>query len=87
VQVNDCKEQETLQMSHELVIHGHYVNHTFIPADPLPDAEGKAALVITPTAPSNGGSMFDLFGKAARLRSTADIAAQLSDEHEEWGEP
>jgi hypothetical protein len=36
-------------LSQELIITGRYVDHTFIPDGPLPDTEGKAALIITPT--------------------------------------
>jgi hypothetical protein len=31
--------------------------------------------------------MFDLFGKAPRLRTKEDIAAQIQQERDEWGEP
>jgi hypothetical protein len=36
-----------------------------------------------PRAPS----IFDLFGKAPVLRSGEDIAAQLREERDAWGEP
>jgi hypothetical protein len=40
------------------------------------------------TAPaSTPTSVFDLFGKAAILRSGEDIAQQLQEEREGWGEP
>jgi hypothetical protein len=74
-------------MSQELIVHGRYVDHTFIPDEPLPDAEGKAELIITPTLPMQSGSIFDLFGKAPQLRSGDDIAAQIAEERGEWGEP
>lgn len=32
-------------------------------------------------------SVFDLFGKAPKLRTTTDIAAQVQEEREAWGEP
>ena len=32
-------------------------------------------------------SIFDLFGKAEVLRTGDDIAAQLREEHDSWGEP
>jgi hypothetical protein len=32
-------------------------------------------------------SIFDLFGKAEVLRTGDDIAAQLRDERDAWGEP
>lgn len=73
-------------MSQIVVIHGRYVDHTFIPDEQLPDVEGTAELVITQSAPKQT-SIFELFGKAARLRSAEDIAAQVQDERNEWGEP
>jgi hypothetical protein len=33
------------------------------------------------------GSIFDLFGKAEVLRSGEDIAEQLREERDSWGEP
>lgn len=72
-------------MSEPLVIRGRYVDRTFIPDEPLPDAEGTAELIVTPSAPSRG-SMFDHFGKAPQLRTAEDIAAQLREERDSWGE-
>ena len=74
-------------MSQTLVIRGRYVNQTFIPDDQLPNAEGAAELIITPNQQAIANSVFDLFGKAARLRSAADITAQIQGERDEWGEP
>jgi len=73
-------------MSQTIVVQGRYVDHTFIPEGQLPDVEGTAELVITQTQPATK-SIFDTFGKAERLRSAADIAAQIQDERSEWGEP
>lgn len=72
-------------MPQTVVIHGRYVDHTFIPDGQLPDVEGTAELIITQT-PSTATSIFDLFGKASRLRSAEDIAAQVQEERNEWGE-
>jgi hypothetical protein len=36
---------------------------------------------------AGSGSIFDLFGKAAVLRTGADIAEQLREERDSWGEP
>lgn len=74
-------------MSEPLVVRGRYSGHTFIPDEPLPDAEGSAELIITPRAPGPVGSVFDLFGKAPLLRSAEDIAAQVREERDGWGEP
>src|SRR4051812_45563458 len=38
-------------MDQTLIVRGRYAGRTFIPDGPLPDAEGTAELVITPTAP------------------------------------
>jgi hypothetical protein len=38
-----------------------------------------------PTAPTC--SIFDLFGKAPKLRTGEDIARQVEEEHDAWGEP
>jgi hypothetical protein len=38
-----------------------------------------------PTTPPP--SIFDLFGKAPKLRSAEDIAAQVREERDAWGEP
>lgn len=73
-------------MSNVVIVPGRYVDHTFIPDGKLPDVEGAAELVITQSAPAQV-SMFDLFGKAARLRTAEDIAAQVQEERNEWGEP
>ncbi len=73
-------------MSKVIVVHGRYADYTFLPEGQLPDVEGVAELVITQSAPAQV-SMFDLFGKAARLRSAEDIAAQVQEERNEWGEP
>lgn len=74
-------------MSRTFVIRGRYANQTFIPDEQLPDAEGAAELIIIPNEGAQAVSMFDLFGKAARLRTKEDIAAQIQEERDEWGEP
>jgi hypothetical protein len=74
-------------MSRTLVIRGRYINQTFIPDGQLPDAEGPAELIIIPNDGTQTVSMFDLFGKAPRLRTKEDIAAQIQQERDEWGEP
>jgi len=47
-------------------------------------ARMRAAGEASPPRPA---SIFDLFGKAARPRSGADIARQLDEERDAWGEP
>lgn len=73
-------------MSHALVVRGRYVDRAFIPDDPMPDAEGVAELVITPTARGARGSVADAFGTTPVLRSGADILAQLRADRDEWGD-
>jgi hypothetical protein len=77
-------------MAEALVIRGRYAGQTFIPDEPLPVAEGAAQLIVfpgTPAAPPPARSIFDLFGKAPRLRTAEDIAAQVGEERDAWGEP
>ncbi len=77
-------------MSEAIVVRGTYVGQVFIPSEPLPIAEGLAELIVFPhekSAPSSPPtSIFDLFGKAPVLRSAEDIAAQVRDEREAWGD-
>jgi hypothetical protein len=72
-------------MDQTLIIRGRYVGRTFIPDGPLPDAEGSAELVITPT-PQAQRSIVDAFGAAPVLRSGDDILAQVRAERDEWGD-
>jgi hypothetical protein len=73
-------------MEQTLTVRGRYVGRTFIPDGPLPDAEGTAELVITPSQPQRHGSIADAFGSAAVLRSADDILAQVRAERDEWGD-
>lgn len=72
-------------MEQTLTVRGRYVGRTFIPDGPLPDEEGTAELVITPTRPQARGSIADAFGSAPLLRSGDDILAQVRAERNEWG--
>jgi hypothetical protein len=71
-------------MRQRLIVHGRYVGRNFIPDGPLPDAEGDAELVITPTVPQSVGSIADAFGKASVLRSGDEILAQIRADRDEW---
>jgi hypothetical protein len=77
-------------MPRALVIRGRYANQAFIPDEPLPATEGEAQLIVIPTETSRSpvapGSIFDLFGKATRLRSAEDIQAQVQEERDAWAE-
>ncbi|MBI2803885.1 MAG: hypothetical protein HYX68_02760 [Planctomycetes bacterium] len=74
-------------MSNEVIVPGRYVDHTFIPEGPLPDAEGQAELRIRPRPSLSPVSVFSLFGKAKRLRTANEIAAQINEDRNDWGEP
>ncbi len=73
-------------MDQTLIVRGRYAGRTFIPDDPLPDAEGTAELVITPASSQPRGSVADAFGTAPVLRSGDDILAQVRAERDEWGD-
>ena len=73
-------------MGQRLIVHGRYVGRTFIPDGPLPDAEGAAELVITPTVPQPVGSIADAFGRATVLRSGDEILAQVRADRDEWND-
>jgi hypothetical protein len=73
-------------MDQTLIVRGRYAGRTFIPDGPLPEAEGTAELLITPTPPQARGSVADAFGTAAVRRSGDDILAQVRAERDEWGD-
>jgi hypothetical protein len=77
-------------MDSPLIIRGTFSNKTFVPTDPLPEAEGPAELIVYAQTVAEGSSerpsIFDVFGKAKRLRSAADIDAQLAEERASWGD-
>ena len=71
-------------MDQTLIVRGRYSGRTFIPDDPLPDAEGPAELVITPAGAGVRGSVADAFGAAPVRRSGDDILAQVRADLDEW---
>jgi len=73
-------------MEQTLIVRGRYVGRTFIPDGPLPNEEGTAELVITPTLPRARGSVADAFGTASMLRTGDDILAQLRADRDGWGD-
>lgn len=77
-------------MADAVVIRGRYVGQQFIPDEPLPMVEGAAELIVflgaRPTGVDSATSVFDLFGKAATLRTGEEIAEQIREEREAWGE-
>mgnify|MGYP000641174900 CR=1 FL=1 len=73
-----------------VVIRGAFANRVFVPEEPLPDVEGRAELIVyaqTTTEPAAGRpSILDVLGKAKRLRSAADMDAQLEEERASWND-
>lgn len=72
-----------------IVIRGRFIDHEFVPHDPLPEVEGDAELVVHCQAATNDSltkSMLDFFGKATVLRSREDIDQQIQDERASWGD-
>ena len=78
-------------MNNVLVIPGRVHRGTFVSDEPVPDMEARAELIVYPEVESQTQaektevSIFDLFGKAGRLRSADEIDAQVRDERS-WGE-
>ena len=70
-------------MSQAVIVHGRYAGRTFIPDGPLPDTEGDAELVITPTVPGSNRSIADAFGRASVLRSGDEILAGVRADRDE----
>ena len=82
-----------VRMKTAIIIQGTYSGRTFIPDGPLPDAVGRAELIVVPEEsaaptgqPKGKRSAFDFFGKAPVLRSREDIDAQIREERDSWGD-
>ena len=75
-------------MTQAIVVRGRFNGQQFVPSEPLPAVEGNAELIVYPAPQANAGkpSIFDLFGKASKLRSAEEIDAQIREEREAWGE-
>jgi len=57
-----------------------------VAADPLPEGEGPAELIVHVQSPEDArSSIYHAFGKAKRLRTAADLGAQLEEERAAWG--
>ncbi len=73
-----------------VIIRGTFSHKAFVPEGPLPEIEGRAELIVyaqTPVdAASQRPSILDVLGKAKRLRSAADLDAQLEEERDSWGD-
>ncbi len=71
-----------------VIIRGTFSNKTFVPADPLPEAEGPAELIVHVQPPKDTRpSIYDTFGKAKQPRTAEDLDAQLEEERAAWGVP
>jgi len=75
-------------MDSAVVVRGAFVNQAFVPEGPLPEVDGRAELIIYTKKPeeTKRPSIFDVFGKAERLRTAAAIDAQLGEERSSWEE-
>jgi hypothetical protein len=64
------------------------IDVTGIPPEAVQAVEALVALLRDRNSrkEKDAGSIFDLFGKAPRLRSGVDIATQLQTERDAWGE-
>ena len=80
-----CVQVESV-MNQPLIVPGRYADRMFVPDGPLPDAEGSAHLVITPTPAPTLRSVAEAFGTAPVLRAGDDILAQLRADRDEWGD-
>ena len=78
-------------MDAALVIRGRVCGGAFIAAEPVPDVDASAELIVFASAEHGlpgkvrTSSIFELFGQAEQSRSGADIDAQVRDERA-WGE-
>ena len=77
-------------MDSPVIIRGMFSNKTFVPAEPLPEAEGPAELIVhtdhTESSKDTRPSIYDAFGKAKHLRTAGDLDAQLEEERSAWGD-
>jgi hypothetical protein len=73
-----------------VIVRGMFANQAFVPEGTLPEVEGRAELIIhtqSPETPAERPSIYDVLGQAKRLRSAADLDAQLEEERAAWGDP
>ena len=74
-------------MDSPVVIRRTFFNKTFVPTDPLPDAEGPAELIVhAASSKEPKHSIFDALGAAEHLRTAEDLDAQLAEERSAWGD-
>ncbi len=71
-----------------VIVRGTFSNKTFVPAGPLPEAEGPAELIVHVQPPQDARpSIYDAFGKAKEPRTAEDLDARLEEERAAWGVP
>jgi hypothetical protein len=77
-------------MNTAIIVQGRIAAGQFTAGEPLPDVEGQAELIVyakkATERQSPATSIFDLFGRAERLRSGEDIDAQVREERAAWGD-
>jgi hypothetical protein len=75
-------------MDSPVVIRGMFLNGTFVPTEPLPDAEGPAELIVHAQPASVASpSIYGALGKARRLRTAEELDTQVEEERAAWGGP
>jgi hypothetical protein len=77
-------------MNPTVTIRGRFAGGVFVPDGPLPDTEGVAELVITPSAPQTEPvprkTLLDIIGKYSRPMSREEIDAEFREERAGWDE-
>ena len=79
-------------MKTAIIIPGTYSGRRFIPDGPLPDADGRAELIVVPNdagaTPAAPHSAWHAVGKLPpeRQRTAEDIDRQIREERESWGD-
>ena len=79
-------------MNGTFIVHGKVTDQVFVPDEPMPDIDGRAALVVYPAVgvqPSGLGthSILDFIGKAFEPPSVGYIEAPLPAEPDAWNDP
>jgi hypothetical protein len=78
----------SMDLTTPVIIRGTFSNKTFVAAEPLPEAEGPAELIVHVQVPADARpSIYDAFGKATQPRTAEDLDAQLEAERTAWGDP
>jgi len=71
-----------------VIIRGTFSKKTFVPSEPLPEAEGPAELIVHVQSPGDSRpSIYDAFGKAKEPRTADDLDARRAEERAAWDVP